>query len=82
MFTYLYIYIYIYIYTVGSTKKLTYRNRTYESTDELPTALLIVVRFVVRFEVRSVLRMCVIVSYEFRYVGKNALLSRSRSRWH
>ena len=40
---------------------LTFRNRTYESTDKLPMALRIVVQFVVRFEVRSVLYMCVIL---------------------
>ena len=38
-----------------------FRNRTYESTDKLPTAFRIVVQFVVRFEVQSILRMCVIL---------------------
>ena len=47
---------------VGSIKKLMFRNRTYESTDELPTASRIVVQLVVRFEVQSVLRMCVILT--------------------
>ena len=65
-------------YTVGSKKKLTFRNRTYESTDELPTAFHIVVQFVVRFEIQSVLRMCVIL-YRTRRNFRGVLLTHDRS---
>ena len=67
--------------TVGSIKELTFRNRTYESTDELPTAFRIVVQFVVRFEVWSVLRMCVILYRTRRnfHGFRDVLLTRDQS---